>query len=109
MRPDDGFRGEDAAIYVRLGSKVDDGIGLQGGERLLDGFRVGNVCSQEGVTGVCGDRDEILEIARVGELIEFGYLMRRGGLRQEHTNEGGANESRATRYQNLHLYCNSQS
>ena len=60
----------DGAIHMGLSGKVHNGAGTVLSEELGNKFRISDIASNEDMAGIPLDGGKVLEIARVGELVE---------------------------------------
>src|SRR5262245_836383 len=91
----------DAAIHVRFGGEVDDGVKASC-ENALDPFSVGDIAADQGITRIFREIAETFGIARIGQLVEvhdFNASLRR----QEMPNEIGTYKASPAGNQKLQL------
>ena len=88
----------DGAIDVRLGGKMDDGARLPLGQQTVEQAPVADVAAHEGMADIAVERGQVLEVARVGQLVEIDD--RFAGLGEPVQHEIGADEPGAAGYQN---------
>src|SRR5690606_31379344 len=94
---------DDRSIHMRLGGEVDDQIVSR--KHLIQGLGVTDVTFDDTQAGVASHRIEILEVGRVGHLVvdrDTGWLIPLQPTRECHTNVGGPDEARPSRYEDLH-------
>ncbi len=68
---------EDAAVHVRFGGEVHDGVRPFFGQQRVHQRRVADVALNEAVARVRGHGRQVLQVARVGQLIEHHHARRR--------------------------------
>ncbi len=88
------MRRQDAAVDVRFSREVRDSIDLVVGQERRYELAVADVSVDERVSRVAGDRRQVFEIARVGQLVErHDRQIATGGERvadERRANEAGA-------------------
>ena len=99
----------DRAVDVGLGGEVHDRVDATGAvDRRAHGGRVADAALHEAVARVLGDRQQVLEVAGVGELVVADDLP--VGVLGEHApDEGGADEPGAAAYEKPHPFFTLQS
>src|ERR1700736_5632591 len=97
-----------AAIHVRFGREMNDGVRRFAAEQLINRLSVAYVGLREAVAWVFDDCPKILKIARIGQLVQIDDPLC-PPLKQRHAHEARADETGPTRNQQLHLCCSSQS
>lgn len=86
---------------MAFSSKVDDGARAVLGQQSVDKYRVTDIASCEDMPRIALHTGKILQIARIGELVEIddGFIV----SRQPIENEVGADEPGSAGDQNTHL------
>lgn len=102
---DEGFGVFDGAVYVALGSEVDDRIEGRsgGGEDGFDAIGVGNVCFVEGVAIWVGGGDlgEVFGVSCIGEEIDVRDV-NFGVIAEDVVDEITSDEAAASCDENFH-------
>ena len=94
------LRREDAAVDVRFGGEVHDGIRLFFANGCSTTIGVADVAVHKAVALIAIDRRQILQIPGVGQLVEIDDV--EIGIRDHHAHKRRADETGATGYQNFH-------
>ncbi len=92
---DEDLGPRNGSIHVTLGGEIDDGLDLMLVDQSLHQGSVADVSVDEDVVLVLDELGEVLEVARVGQLVEIDQQAVRM-LREDHLHEVASDETRPT-------------
>ena len=100
VRADDRLRREDAAVHVRLRGEMDDGVGAERLEHVLDHRFIADVALHESIPRIFSDGSQIVRIAGVCQLVQIKDV----GIRrwQRQPDKRGTDEACPAGNQNAH-------
>ena len=99
---EDRLRRQDAAVHVRFGGEVDDGVGRKLVQQGVHQRRVANVAVHEAIPRIGRHRLQVLEVPGVGELVQIDQGAN-AILRKHQADERRSDEPRAAGNQQSHL------